>query len=133
MSTPYFSFASAKNIIKRYLAGGEKDAVSVIVTNGDSTHKYLYNRTSKWCYNRRNASQLIGVLWKAIIEIRPGDSNWVSPEARAGHGKATMMTAPKKVAVKRVERRERWRGRKWVKRRGAIVHEGNEMRDGYRK
>lgn len=35
MSTPYFSFASAKNIIKRYLAGGEKDAVSVIVTNGD--------------------------------------------------------------------------------------------------
>lgn len=54
--------------------------------------------------------------------VGPGDSNRVSPEARAGHGKATTMTAPKKVAVKRVERRERWRGRKWVKRRGAIGH-----------
>lgn len=54
--------------------------------------------------------------------VGPGDSNRASPEARAGHGKATTMTAPKKVAVKRVERRERWRGRKWVKRRGAIVH-----------
>lgn len=35
MSTPYFSFAGANNIIKRYLAGGEKDAVNVIVTNDD--------------------------------------------------------------------------------------------------
>lgn len=35
MSTPYFSFAGANNIIERYLAGGERDAVNVIVTNDD--------------------------------------------------------------------------------------------------
>lgn len=35
ISTPYFSFAGANYIIRRYLAGGEKDAVNVIVTNDD--------------------------------------------------------------------------------------------------